>query len=201
MSGRETIAASLALAGGVAAGVGSFLPWVEFSAGPISEQATGVSGWEGKATLIASIVVVVAAARAFAGGSSRLRPTASIGGLVAIGVGTYTAVTAREQLLDAAEGELPRVAVQDALDSGLLELSLAVGIFIVIVGGALCVLGGLLSFDAPQTPRDGSGRGLTGWSTLPPEPATSWSDAPPPAAAPSPWATPPRPDAEPEPPT
>lgn len=202
MSGRATVAASLALAGGVAAGVGSFLPWVEFSAGPISEQATGVSGWEGKATLIVSIVVAVAAARAFTGGASRLRTTASVGGLVAVGVGTYTAVTARDQLLDAAEGDLPRVVVQDALDSGLLELSLAVGIFIVIAGGALCVAAGLLSLRPSEAATAGAGRGLTGWSTVPPGPTPSGSDLPtPPPTPPSPWTTPPRPDAGPEPPS
>lgn len=206
MSGRATFAASMALAGGVAAGVGSFLPWVEFSAGPISEQATGISGWEGKATLIASVVVIVAATRVFMGGadaSSRLRGSSSVGGLVAVGVGLYTAITAREQLLDAAEADLSRVVVQDALDSGLLELSLAIGLFVVIAGGALSVLAAVVPAGPSEIVRSPSGRGLTGWSTVPPEPAASRGD--PPAASPhvsgGPWATPPRPDVEPNPPS
>jgi hypothetical protein len=181
--------------------VGSFLPWVEFSAGPIREQATGISGWEGKATLLASIVVVIAAARVLTGGApSRLRRSAAIGGLVAMGVGLYTAITAREQLLDAAEADLSRAAVQDALDSGLLELSLAVGLFVVIVGGALAALAAALPIDASQAAPASSGRGLTGWSAAPSEP-TSWGDPPAAPPATSPWAPPPRPDLEPDPPS
>ena len=42
----------LALAGGVLAVVGSFLSWAEVSAGPFTEQATGIDGWEGKAALV-----------------------------------------------------------------------------------------------------------------------------------------------------
>ena len=186
MPRRATLAASLALAGGVAAGVGSFLSWVEFSAGPISEQATGISGWEGKATLIASIVVVVAAIRVFIGGfdaKSRLPLSALVGGLVAVGVGLYTAVTARDQLLDAAETDLPRAVVQDALDTGLLELSLAVGLYIVIAGGVLIVLAALVPVGSPQGILAGSGPGLTGWAKGSPEPS----------------ATPRRPDADPDP--
>jgi hypothetical protein len=192
VSGRATLAASLTLAGGVAAGVGSFLTWAEITAGPISEQASGISGWEGKATLIAGLVLVAAAIRVFTGAMdapSRLRPSAFVGGLVAAGVGLYTAVTAKEQLLDAAEAELPRSVVQDALDSGLLELSISLGLFAVIAGGALGVLGALVSLGVRE-PGAGSGSGLTGWaaSTAPPAafPAPSLPGADPSAAPPRP---------------
>jgi hypothetical protein len=197
VSGRATLAASLTLAGGVAAGVGSFLSWAEVSAGPLSEQANGISGWEGKATLIAGVVMAVAAIRVLTGGfdaPSRLRSSASIGGLAAAGVGLYTAVTAKEQLLDAAEADLPRSVVQDALDSGLLELSISLGLYVVIAGGALGVLGALVSFGARESAAAGSGSGLTGWAA----PAASPSPGGPPTAplspGASPWATPARPD-------
>lgn len=193
MAGRATLAASLTLAGGVAAGVGSFLTWAEISAGPVSEQASGISGWEGKATVIAGVVLIAAAVRVFTGSPDalgRLRPSAFVGGVVAAGVGLYTALTAKEQLLDSAEAELSRSVVQEALDSGLLQLSLSLGLFVVIAGGVLGVLGGLASLGAREPLPAGAGSGLTGWATSPPP-------APPPPPGAGPWATPPRPDADP----
>ncbi|HJS27733.1 MAG TPA: hypothetical protein VJ913_11480 [Actinomycetota bacterium] len=166
MSGRATLAATLALAGGVAAGVGSFLAWAEFSAGPFIEQAKGIDGWEGKASLIAGIVMAGGALRVFLQrprASSGLAVRGVLGGAVALGVALYTAATARDQLLDAAETQLSRAQVERALDSGLLELSLAFGLFVVIAGGVQGILGGLLSISA-RDEAAASGRGLTGWA-------------------------------------
>ncbi len=166
MSGRATLAATLALAGGVAAGVGSFLAWAEISAGPFTEQAKGIDGWEGKAALIAGIVMAAGAVRVFLQrprAMSGLAIRATLGGVVALGVALYTAATARGQLIDAAETELSRGEVERALDSGLLELSLAFGLFVVIAGGIQGVIGGLLSIGA-RDDATSSGRGLTGWA-------------------------------------
>ena len=166
MSGRTILAATLALAGGVAAGVGSFLAWAEISAGPFTEQVKGIDGWEGKATLIAGIVMVGGAVRVFLQrprAASGLAVRGVIGGAVALGVALYTAATARNQLLDAAATQLSRAEVERALDSGLLELSLAFGLFVVIAGGIQGLIGGLLSIGAGEP--SSSGRGLTGWAT------------------------------------
>jgi hypothetical protein len=65
--------------------------------------------------------MAAAGVRVFTGGSdalSRLRVSSLVAGLVASGVGLYTAVTAEQQLLDAAEAE-PQGA---RLGLGLLEL-------------------------------------------------------------------------------
>jgi hypothetical protein len=166
MSGRTTLAATLALAGGVAAGVGSFLAWAEISAGPFAEQARGIDGWEGKVTLIAGIVMAGGAVRVFLQrprAASGLAVRGVLGGVVALGIAVYTAATARDQLLDAAETQLSRGQAELALDSGLLELSLAFGLFVVIAGGIQGILGGLLSIGAREESTV-SGRGLTGWS-------------------------------------
>lgn len=180
----------MALAGGAVAVVGSFLAWAEISAGPFSEQARGIDGWEGKATLIGGAVVVAAGARVLAGSHqaiARLRPGAAIGGLVVAGVGIYTALTVRDQLLDAAAVDLPRAEVERALDTGLLELSIAVGLYLVIAGGVQGVLAALLVLGLRDEAPAPSGAGLRGWSApdagvaggpaMPPPP-----DAPPPSA-------------------
>lgn len=169
MSGRMTLAATLALGGGVAAGVGSFLAWAEISAGPFTEHAKGIDGWEGKATLIAGIVMAGGAVRVFLQrprASSGLAVRGVLGGVVALGVALYTASTARDQLVDAAATQLSRAQVERALDSGLLELSLAFGLFVVIAGGIQGVIGGLLSIGTREE-QPTTGRGLTGWSAPP----------------------------------
>jgi len=115
----------------VAALIGSFLGWAEITAGPFSEQARGIDGWEGKATIIGGAVMLVAGIRVVAGSHqaiARLRPRAAIGGSVVAGVGIYTVLTVRDQLVDAAATQLPRAEVERALDTGLLELSIGVGL-------------------------------------------------------------------------
>jgi hypothetical protein len=188
MGARAAVAGVLALVGGVAAVVGSFLPWAEISAGPFTEQAQGVDGWEGKAAIVAGIVMIAAGARALAGSHRAImgmRPGAVIGGVIALGVGLYTALTAREQLLDVAQGQVPRAEVERALDSGLLELSIAIGLVIVIVGGAQGILAALLTIGAtrPAAPPSSSGAGLRGWAAGPlgaPTPPVHDAPLPPP---------------------
>jgi hypothetical protein len=189
MGRRARIAGALALAGGAVAVIGSFLAWAEISAGPFSEQARGIDGWEGKATLIGGAVVLVAGVRVVAGSHqavARLRPGAAIGGLVVAGVGVYTALTVRDQLLDVAAADLPRVEVERALDTGLLELSIAVGLYLVIAGGAQGVLAALLVIGVRDEAPAPSGVGLRGWSAsdagMPRPPAMP---APPDTAPPS----------------
>jgi hypothetical protein len=189
MNGRASVAGVLALVGGVAAVVGSFLPWAEVSAGTFTEQFKGVDGWEGKAAVVSGLVMVVAGARVVAGSHraiTRMRPGAAIGGLVAFGVGLYTALTTREQLLDAARG-LPRAEVERALDNGVLELSIAIGLIIVIAGGAQGIVAALLSIGVSEpAPPPTSGPGLRGWSIDRPSRATGPPPSPGQAVLPPP---------------
>ena len=116
-AGSSRARGGLALAGGVLAVVGSFLSWAEVSAGPFTEQATGIDGWEGKAALVSGGVMVAAGIRVLAGSHramARLWPSAAIGGLVALGVGLYTAVTIRDQLVETLATELPMAEVERA---------------------------------------------------------------------------------------
>ena len=192
MPGRAVLAGALAVAGGVAAILGSFLPWAEISAGPFTEQAKGIDGWERKAAIVGGLIMVAAGIRVLAGSHqaiARLRPSAAIGGLIAAGVGVYTALTVRDQLLDAAATQLPRAEVERALDTGLLELSIAVGLYLVIAGGVQGLLAAVLSMGLRDEAPTSSGAGLRGWSTTeaglaggsPPLPPTVPGIPPPPA--------------------
>jgi hypothetical protein len=169
MPGRAVLAGALALAGGVLAVVGSFLAWAEVSAGPFTERAIGVDGWEGKAAIVAGAVMVAAGIRVLAGSHrsmARLRPSAAIGGLVALGVGLYTGLTIRDQLVDTAATALPRAEVERALDSGLLELTIGIGLYLVIAGGIQGVVAALVALGSRDAPAASSGAGLRGWSSL-----------------------------------
>ncbi|HEY7659263.1 MAG TPA: hypothetical protein VIC58_01535 [Actinomycetota bacterium] len=196
MGSRATLAGALVLAGGVIAGVGSFLPWVEVSTGPFSEQLNGIEGWEGKASLLAGVVMAVAGIRVFLGSydaAARMRPSAVVGGLVAAGVGIYTAVTSTDQLLDAAGSSLARADVQRALDSGALELELAVGLYLVILGGIQGVLAAIVSVGARDDAGPATPAGLTGWMSTT---ASSPAGEPGPAGTHDPLPPPPSPEGD-----
>jgi hypothetical protein len=202
MPGRAVLVGSLALAGGVLAVVGSFLVWAEVSAGPFTEQSKGIDGWEGKATIVAGAVMVAAGIRVLAGSHqamARLRPSAAIGGVAAAGVGVYTAVTIRDQLVEAVATDLPRAEVERALDSGLLELTIGVGLYLVIAGGVQGIVAAIVAPGSRDEPVDPSGAGLRGWSNLgeeaqglpPTPPATTDMPAPPSGRAPNEGGEPP----------
>ena len=168
MPGRAVLAGTLALAGGVLAVVGSFLSWAEVSAGSFTEQARGIDGWEGKAAIVSGVVMVAAGIRVLGShqAMARLRPSAAIGGLVAVGVGLYTALTIRNQLVETMATKLPRAEVERALDSGLLELTIGIGLYLVIAGGFQGVVAALISLGSRDEPVATSGSGLRGWSSL-----------------------------------
>jgi hypothetical protein len=195
MPGRAVLAGTLALAGGVLAVVGSFLSWAEVSAGSFTEQARGIDGWEGKAAIVSGVVMVAAGIRVLGShqAMARLRPSAAIGGLVAVGVGLYTALTIRNQLVETMATKLPRAEVERALDSGLLELTIGIGLYLVIAGGVQGVVATLVAFGFRDEPVAPSGAGLRGWSSLgegapgipPTPPATPDMPAPPSGGVPN----------------
>ncbi len=203
-SSSSTLAAGLAVVGGIAAAVGSILAWAKASAGPFSVSAKGIDGWEGKVTLVGGIIMLIAGVTAFVGArgaKARMRVSTLIGGLAAAGVGIYTAVTAEDQVIEGAAGEIAKqlgislseatASAEQAVDKGLLSISLSIGLYLVIAGGIIGILAGVLALTGkemvPAMPGPApSGAGLTGWSAPAPPPAR-------PAGQPqaSPWATPP----------
>jgi hypothetical protein len=85
---------------------------------------------------------------------------------VAVGVGLYTALTVRDQLVEAVATKLPRAEVERALDSGLLELTIGLGLYLVIAGGLQGVVAALVALGFRDEPVAPSGAGLRGWSSL-----------------------------------
>lgn len=216
-------APAFAVVAGILAVAGSLLAWAEASIGPASFSAKGIDGWEGKATLVGGAIVLIAGSAAFVGthdARARLRGSAFVGGLLAAGVGIYTAVTARDQIVDAAVAEIAALGVPEpearstlelAMERGELTLSLKTGIWLVIAGGVLGVLAGVVAMvrRTPPMPASAGASGLTGWAATgagdtmpartPPIPGRGWVPDPPPPAGgtTSVWAPAPAPEADP----
>lgn len=214
------VAPGIAVVGGILAVIGSFLSWAKASVpqGGLSVSAQGVDGWEGKATIVGGVILLVGGISAMtgqAGARRRLRASALIGGAIAAGVGIYTATTAKDQVIDGAASEIAKqlsisveaakAAVHQAIDQGALKIGLELGMFVVIGAGVIGIVAALAAMmggadvapSALGTPATAAtGLGMTNWAAVtPPPPQPSLPDAPP---AESPWATPePRPSPEP----
>lgn len=211
-SSGTTAAASMAVVAGLLAVIGSFLSWANASAGEFAVSAKGIDGWEGKATIFGGIVLLIGGITAFRKGSAHpLKRPGLFGGIVVAGVGIYTAVTAKGQVIDGAASEIAktlgisleqaRTAVNQAVDAGALKIALDIGLFLVIGGGVIGIVAGLLASltktSAPAMPAAAGGVGLTGWAAPPapamPSPTPSPGDPSSPTStqpAPSPWVTP-----------
>ena len=194
-SSQGAAAGALALAGGLVVVIGSFLSWAKASAGAFGVSAKGIDGWEGKATIVGGLLLLVGGITALSRGSgATLKRLGLIGGLGAAGVAIYTAVTAKDQVVEGASSaiarqlgipvEQARAAVQQAIETGALKIALEIGIYLVIAGGLVGLVAGVIAFvssePAPAMPVAAGGAGLTGWSV----------PAPPPVPPPVPPATP-----------
>jgi len=198
--------ALLAIVGGALAAVGSFLAWASVSAAGQQVSAKGTDGSDGYITLVAGIILLLYGVARLTGNAMGTKKAmaviAIVAGLVAGGVAVYDAVTAKERVLDEAASQVAssagvsktaaRALLDQAVDSGQVDISLSIGIFIVIAGGALGLVGGVMGFgssaaSAPAMPEVGP----TGPSAPPssmPSPSAPQSPAPeiPPVAAPQP---------------
>ncbi len=126
---------------------------------------------------------------------------ALVAGLIGGGLGLYDALTAKDSVLDAAAEELAptfggsaeqvRALLDEAIDAGQLSISMSFGIFIVIAGGALALVGGFLSMRgsdeaATTSPAEGftsaPATAMSGPPATTPPPAVP--EAPPPPSEP-----------------
>lgn len=168
--GGRRVGGILAIAGGLLLAIGSFLTWAEVSGGGTRGTASGTDGSDGWITLVAGAVVLVAGVVLARGTGRRgLAVAAVVAALIGGGVGLYDALTAEDRVLDEVaatlSGELGataqdvRAILDEAVASGELAISIGLGLFLVIGGGALGLVGGSLglvgrsvSSDAPPPP-------------------------------------------------
>jgi hypothetical protein len=199
----------LAIVGGALAAVGSFLAWASVSAAGQQVSAKGTDGSDGYLTLVAGIILIlygVARLTSNAMGTKKaMAVIAIVAGLVAGGVGVYDAVTAKERVLDEAASQVAssagvsktaaRALLDQAVDSGQVDISLSFGIFVVIAGGVLGLVGGVMGLgssreSAPAMP----GMGPTGSSTPPASMLSPDAPEPPAPVMPSAVPEPPAPE-------
>lgn len=204
------VAPGLAVVGGIVAVIGSFLSWAKASAGGFSVAAKGVDGWEGKATIVGGVILLVGGISSLVGQSGargRLRASALIGGVIAAGVGVYTATTAKDQVIEGAASEIAKelgvtveqakAAVNQAIDQGALKIGLEIGIFLVIAAGLIGIVAAILAMTSRESAPAGTGistataiatgTGMTDWAAgAPPPPMPAAPPAEPPWTPPAP---------------
>lgn len=192
------IAAFLAVGGGVLLAIGSFLAWAEVSGGGTSVSAAGTDGTDGYITLVAGLIVLAVGATFLRGvGKRGLAILAIVAALIGGGVGLYDALTAKDRVLDDAAEELAgdfggsvaevRALLDAAIDAGEIGISLSVGLYMVIAGGVLGIVGGVMVVragePAPAMPSAASMPPMAASApmptTAPPAPSAPMADPPP----------------------
>ncbi len=150
-----TLGIALLIIAGVLFIVGTFVPAATVKVQGQSESAALWDGWEGKASLILGIVLLGAALWAMRGRAM------GAGGLLAVLIGVAgTALAlwkiftieseAVDRLAEATAGqqgvpvEAARPAVQQLFDSGAASVSVAIGLYLVVIAGVLTIVGGIV---------------------------------------------------------
>jgi len=189
----------LAIVGGALLAIGSFLTWATVSGAGTEVSAKGVDGSDGYYTLVAGLVALACGLVSMKAGRRALAVVAIVAGLLGAGVGLYDALTAKDRVLDSAAeqaatqlGATPeevRTFLDEAIDAGQLSISITIGLYVVIGGGVIAIVGGVMQMggkgataSAPSMPG-----GFAATSAAPPAAAPMPSEmAPPPAAPPAP---------------
>jgi hypothetical protein len=165
--------------------LGSFLAWAEVSGGGTTVTAKGVDGSDGYITLGAGLVAIVAGIVMARGTKRVLAVLLILAGIVGGGIGLYDAMTAKDSVLDAAAEELAptfgasteqvRTALDQAIDAGQLSVTISIGLYVVIAGGVVVLVGGILGL------RGSSESAVAGQADAPAPPMTEMGvpDAPP----------------------
>jgi hypothetical protein len=159
---RTPVAGILGIVGGALMALGSFLAWAEVSGGGTSVTAKGVDGSDGYITLGAGLVAVVAGIVMAMETRRVLAVLAILAGIVGGGLGLYDALTAKDSVLDAAAEELApafgasvqvvRTALDQAIDAGQLSVKISIGLYAVIAGGVVALVGGILGLRGSGEP-------------------------------------------------
>lgn len=161
---RPLAAAGLTILGGVAMAIGAILPFAKVEAGelPIPSQTVGgLDTADGKLFLGVGIALIVLGVLIWMARSRALRVVAAVLALLAAGFMLYAAIIditgIEDESLDAiAEAGAAQTAgvsveqVRDALDQFNVSVNTGFGLYVVLGGAAIAVIGGLLGLLAKQ---------------------------------------------------
>jgi hypothetical protein len=174
---RTPVGWILGVIGGGLLALGSFLAWAEVSGGGTSVTAKGVDGSDGYITLVAGLVAIAAGIVMTKGSRRVLAVLVILAGIVGGGIGLYDALTAKDSVLDAAAEELApafgvsaqqvRTVLDQAIDAGQLSVSISIGLYVVIGGGVVALVGGILGLRGSGEPA------VPGQTVAPATPATT----------------------------
>lgn len=133
------LAAGLGLAGAALVSIGAFADWYTITIGGVTAPGGSATGWEGRdgRTVVAAAAICALAAVLVALGSRRLAAKAGL--FVA---GAATVVIAVAGIVDTTR-KAQQVEREFAIPAGRVEASVGPGLWVVAVGGALEVAGGV----------------------------------------------------------
>lgn len=162
--GRTPIGPVLAIAGGALLVVGSFLSWAEISGGGQSQSVSGTDATDGWVTLVAGLVAIAAGIAALRDSRRPFALAAGIAGGFGLGFGLFDALTLKDSALDSVAEETAaasgvsfqelRTLLDVLIDNGQLGISIGIGLYVVIAGGALAIVGAGLQLARPATPAE-----------------------------------------------
>ncbi len=178
--------------GGIALAIGSFLNWATVSvnfdkiatalgidpaqipAGVREQGTVSVTGWksgDGKWTLVAGVVVAVAAALLTMASSRQVVGIVMlVGGAVGGGLALYDATIQKNDAIDNAAAQFTNIGLPGTIRD-YFSVSLGIGIWLCIAGGAIAIVAGIMAM-ASRAPSVAAA-GVDPMGTTPPPPLAS----------------------------
>ncbi len=182
----------IGIVGGVALAIGSFLNWATVSvnfdkiatalgidpaqipAGVRAQGTVSVTGWksgDGKWTLVAGVVVAVAAVLLTMASSRQVVGIVMlVGGAVGGGLALYDATIQKNNAIDNAAAQFTNIGLPGTIRD-YFSVSLGIGIWLCIAGGAVAIVAGIMAMVS-RAPSVSAAADVPMGSTPPPPPAT-----------------------------
>jgi hypothetical protein len=191
-SRNSTMPMIVGVVGGIALAIGSFLNWATVSvnfdkiatalgidpaqipAGVREQGTVSVTGWksgDGKWTLVAGVVVAVAAALLTMASSRHVVGIVMlVGGAVGGGLALYDATIQKNDAIDNAAAQFTNIGLPGTIRD-YFSVSLGIGIWLCIAGGAIAIVAGIMAM-ASRAPSVAAA-GVDPMGTTPPPPLAS----------------------------
>jgi hypothetical protein len=207
---NSMVAPVLGAIGGVLLLVGAFLTWVTVSVDlaklgtafgvdlssvsvPTVFHAAGTKGWEGKLAVVAGVIAIVGVVLGLKA-VKKSAPLLLVGGAIGAFAAIYAASFEKTSAINDVNAEFARSGFPGKV-SDFLSITLGIGLWICLIAGILCIVGGIMAFMAKApvsvaaaSPSMMTGGGFGASTPAPnPPPATPMTTPPPvPPADPAP---------------